>query len=212
MLIGVLNEHASGATVPFLVADATARSALSFAAGGAVAGTKAAATSIGLAQSYLQGLFWSKVLIAVSCVVALAVGGSVTSVVIHRVAQGKRSAAIEQVRRLDQDALQGSWRLVSSSFGGQATPAGNSRYVFEGDQCTFFDKGVRIIGKTYTLDPSQTPKAMDIVTERGVRMWGIYSVAGDTLMVCMTLSAGQRPSDFTTSPDKDWLLIVLNRN
>ncbi len=206
-LVAVVGERASAATIPVTIADATARAAISFAAGsGAVT-----AAPVALARGYLSFLFWSKMAVAAGCVLALGVTASVGPSAVRWVREEYQTAVLTKLRDADQALLQGSWRLVSSQFGGQTVFATNSRYVFEGDQCTVFDNGQRVIGKTCTLDPSQTPKAIDVVTERGVKLWGIYSFAGNSLMFCLTPSPTVRPTDFVTRPDSDWLVIVLSR-
>jgi uncharacterized protein (TIGR03067 family) len=117
----------------------------------------------------------------------------------------------------DIEALQGTWRPVTSEKGGkeQNDEAKEHTLTFEKDTFTV-KKGdeVRIKG-TFKLDPSKTPKAIDMtVTEgrrdedKGKELHGIYELGKDTLKWCTSEPGGkERPKEFATKE----LLVTLKK-
>ena len=53
---------------------------------------------------------------------------------------------------------------------------------------------------TYTTDPWQTPKTIDIVLNSGRTQLGIYDVQGDIMKICFTTPGHPRPTDFESKP------------
>ena len=73
-----------------------------------------------------------------------------------------------------------------------------TRLVVEGNKFTLTGKGYSIAG-TFTIDPSQTPRAIDVrLTSNdrpAVRFRGIYQTQGDRRKSCFSLS-DKRPTRF----------------
>src|SRR5262245_36247709 len=86
-------------------------------------------------------------------------------------------------------ALQGTWRLVSIETGGKVLgPEGfgpNNLLVFAGNKCsTVIGRSKRTIECTFTIDPTKSPKWIDMKRSDDKVMWdGIYELKGDTLKV-----------------------------
>src|SRR5437764_585060 len=107
----------------------------------------------------------------------------------------------------DREALQGTWRPVSSEQGGQdqTDEAKEHALVFDKDTFTV-KKGDEVMLKgTFTLDPSKKPKAIDMaITEgrgdnTGKELHGIYELGKDTLKWCTSEPGGEtRPKAFST--------------
>ena len=77
-------------------------------------------------------------------------------------------------------------------------------------------KGTEVLfDSTYTTDPAQTPKQIDIVgTEgelKGKNAQGIYSLAGDTLTICYTMPGKPRPTAFESAPGSEAHLVSWKR-
>src|SRR5262245_33155672 len=119
-------------------------------------------------------------LVALFCVVGFAASGG-TGVL------ADDKADIEK----ELKKLQGSWTIESSETGGQKIPADDLKgfiVTFEGDRHTL-KKGEKVVQVgTQKLDPSKSPKAIDVtMTEgpnKGAVMLGIYEIDGDTLKAC----------------------------
>lgn len=115
----------------------------------------------------------------------------------------------------DQQALQGTWKVVEVTFGGEKVPKGETEkgtFVFEGD--TFFQKTGKTIDKkgTFQVHAGKKPKAIDLVDEKGEKLLGIYGLEGTTLRICASPPpAPKRPSEFSSTKENGRLLIILER-
>jgi uncharacterized protein (TIGR03067 family) len=115
-----------------------------------------------------------------------------------------------QDARTDREQLQGVWRFVSMERDGKAeTPFGD--LTFEGDTFTVKQGGLLVVTGTFTLDPSQTPRAIDLnVTEaeRGEEIRGIYELGTDTLKWCLEEPGKDRPKEFATKGTGHYLYTL----
>src|SRR5262245_62568602 len=114
--------------------------------------------------------------------------------------------------------FQGTWTIESSETGGMAIPPGELKefiVIFEGDKHTvkMGDKVIRV--GTQKLDPSKSPKAIDVtMTEgpnKGAVMLGIYEIDGDTLKVCFDPQGKKRPTEFKSAPGSENFVNVHKR-
>lgn len=114
--------------------------------------------------------------------------------------------------------FQGAWTFESSEAGGKALPAGQLKELvltFEGDKHTV-KKGNEVIQiGTQKLDPSKSPKTIDVtMTEgpsKGAVMLGIYEFNGDTLKVCFDSGGKKRPTEFKSAPGSETFVNVHKR-
>lgn len=114
--------------------------------------------------------------------------------------------------------FQGNWTFESSEAGGKAIPADDLKGVivsFEGDKHTV-KKGDEVIQVgTQKLDPSKSPKAIDVtMTEgpsKGAVMLGIYEFNGDTLKVCFDPEGKKRPTEFESPAGSTYFVNVHKR-
>jgi uncharacterized protein (TIGR03067 family) len=121
----------------------------------------------------------------------------------------------------DQEALQGTWRPVSSEQGGKDQTDEAKEYTLTFDKDTFtVKKGDEVIIKgTFKVDPSKKPKAIDMtVTEgrrdddKGKEVLGIYEVDKDSLKWCTAEPGGKdRPKAFATKEGTKDLLVTLKK-
>jgi len=114
--------------------------------------------------------------------------------------------------------FQGTWTFESSEAGGKELAAGELKgliLVFEGDKHTV-KKGNEVIQVgTQKLDPSKSPKAIDVTLTEGVNkgavMLGIYEINGDTLKVCFDAEGKKRPTQFKSAPASKTFVNVHKR-
>ena len=119
----------------------------------------------------------------------------------------------------DQEALQGTWRVVSVQDSGQAEPPDGVILVFEKDNFTV-KKGDQLLFKgTFKLDPSKRPKAIDMTVTQseerettGKELHGIYELTKDGLKWC-TGEPGEtdRPTEFATKEGAKHLLVSFQK-
>ncbi|MBI3408231.1 MAG: TIGR03067 domain-containing protein [Planctomycetes bacterium] len=102
--------------------------------------------------------------------------------------------------------FQGTWTIESSVSGGMEVPADALKgliVIFEDDKHTVKagDKVIQV--GTQKIDPSKSPKAIDVtMTEgpnKGAVMLGIYEFDGDTLKACFDAEGKKRPTEFKSA-------------
>ena len=117
----------------------------------------------------------------------------------------------------DDDALVGTWLPSTAELGGKPFPdelRKSIKLVITDDKYTV------TVGKqpdqgTIKLNPSATPKAMDITgTEgpnKGKTFLAIYERKGDTLRICYDLGGKNRPMEFKTEVGTQLFLVEYTR-
>jgi uncharacterized protein (TIGR03067 family) len=117
----------------------------------------------------------------------------------------------------DAKALEGKWTPASAELAGAklsdaqlkaiSLTVAAGKYTVQAGKST--DRG------TLKLDPTAKPKSMDIVgtdgPNKGKTLLAIYEVQQDTLRICYDLEGKKRPTDFTTSKEKPFFLVVYQR-
>jgi uncharacterized protein (TIGR03067 family) len=114
--------------------------------------------------------------------------------------------------------FKGTWTFESSETGGKELPTGELKgllLTFEGDKHTV-RKGEEVIQVgTQKLDPSKSPKIIDVtMTEgpnKGTVMLGIYEIDGDTLKVCFDPQGKKRPTEFKSAPASENFVNIHKR-
>ena len=114
--------------------------------------------------------------------------------------------------------LQGTWTFESVEVGGKEAPAADYKSMtvtFEGGKFTVKTGDEVIQVGTEKLDPSKSPKAIDVtMTEgpnKGAVMLGIYEIDGDTLKVCFDPQGKKRPTEFKSTPGSGDFVNVHKR-
>jgi uncharacterized protein (TIGR03067 family) len=135
-------------------------------------------------------------------------------------ASGESGIRADDKADIDKEVrkFQGTWTIESSEAGGTALPADQLKgliVTFEGDKHTV-KKGNEVIQVgTQKLDPSKSPKAIDVtMTEgpsKGAVMLGIYEFDGDTLKVCFDAAGKKRPTQFKSAPGSETFVNVHKR-
>src|SRR5262249_18555987 len=121
----------------------------------------------------------------------------------------------------DKEALQGTWRPVSSEAEGkdQTEEAKKHTLTFEGDNFTVKEGDeVRIKG-TFKIDPTMKPKTIDMtVTEgrrdedKGKELHGIYEMDKESLKWCTSEPGGKdRPKEFATKEGTKGMLVTFKK-
>jgi uncharacterized protein (TIGR03067 family) len=112
----------------------------------------------------------------------------------------------------------GVWTFESVEAGGKKASAADFKgltVTFAGDKYTV-KKGEDVIqvGRQ-KLDPSQSPKAIDVTVieglNKGAVMLGIYVIDGDTLKVCFDEEGKKRPTEFKSAPGSQTFVNVHKR-
>lgn len=104
----------------------------------------------------------------------------------------------------DKDKLQGVWKLTGLSFGGKELPAPKDQAItltFSGNKVSFREGNKKPEDGTFTVDPSKTPKHMDLKKGADAKDEdkAIYQLTGDTLKIGLGEGKGadsKRPASF----------------
>jgi RNA polymerase sigma-70 factor (ECF subfamily) len=114
----------------------------------------------------------------------------------------------------EAEALRGTWTFSKMERdGGDLTDQfGGVEVRFEAEK--FSSPGIEA---TFTLDPTKTPKAIDISYKEGPAagqtIKAIYKLEGETLTICRALSQGdERPKEFAAPAGSGRFLFQFKRN
>jgi uncharacterized protein (TIGR03067 family) len=122
-----------------------------------------------------------------------------------------KQKAIEQEWKLRN----GTWEPVAVIDNGKEIPVPKDNKVvltYKDDQYADLLDG-KVVGEGVSkIDPTQNPKALDIIPKKGPTVYAIYELKGDEYKVCLALPPGaQRPKDFTSAPGSVHLLLTFKR-
>jgi uncharacterized protein (TIGR03067 family) len=148
------------------------------------------------------------------------ISSSVVFCAIGFAASGASGTVANDKAELEKEArkFQGTWTFESSVMGGEELPADHLKLVvvtFEGDKHTV-KRGDEVIQVgTQKLDPSKTPKTIDVTMlegpHKGTVMPGIYEINADTLKVCFDPEGKTRPTEFKSPPGSKNFVNVHKR-
>jgi uncharacterized protein (TIGR03067 family) len=97
----------------------------------------------------------------------------------------------------DRTSLEGTWEMVSRVQGDRRSddPADLAmRYKFWGPLFGSEEAGRPLDKGTFKLDPSRSPKAVDVTTEDGTTFRGVYELKGDVFRWCLARRGDPRPT------------------
>jgi uncharacterized protein (TIGR03067 family) len=109
--------------------------------------------------------------------------------------------AANEATRGDRQRYQGDWQLTSARRDGKDMPAENVkafRCKFHDDRFSITRDGKVVESGTLRLDPSKTPKALEVTLDGGdgQLVLGIYELEGDTYRMCYGGPGKDRPTTF----------------
>lgn len=147
------------------------------------------------------------VLVTLFCALGLVVSGGA----------GTRADDTADVQK-ELKKFQGDWTFESSESGGQKLPADLLKgliLTFDGARHTVKNGTEVIQAGTQTIDPSKSPKAIDVTLTdgpmKGAVMLGIYEIDGDTLKVCFDTGGKKRPTEFKSPAGSETFVNVHKR-
>jgi uncharacterized protein (TIGR03067 family) len=196
-----LAEKAAPAAVPAALVEGTVRAAVVTAAG-AAAGAVPAGVAI-LTRGVLRAMLLSKLKVAGAVLVAVVVAGG-TGVGARLALADKPAAAGKDAGAKDEDKILGAWTFVSGEKDGRKISEEELkelRVTFAAGGKVTPKNGEKEEEGTYKLDPTKTPKEIDISV-------GTKTLSGIYKTLCM---GDERPTEFASTPGTRVLLGVLKR-
>jgi uncharacterized protein (TIGR03067 family) len=123
----------------------------------------------------------------------------------------------QEPRDMDYAKFEGTWQVVSLEVDGMKIPQETikeSKLIIKGKEFTMKEK-IAIYKGTFSIEPSKKPKTIDIKftegPEKGNTSLGIYEIDGDDLKLCLSVTAKERPTEFTAKPKSGHGFEVLKR-
>ena len=122
--------------------------------------------------------------------------------------------------RSDLHTLQGEWVAERRVMAGRPNPLSGQTMTIRGDRMTIFVDGDMRTSWEFTLDPKQSPRAMDrrrvaskSADGRAVTLLTIYRIDGDTLTASYVTAGGSatRPTDFEGKKSGEWLTVYRRK-
>lgn len=118
----------------------------------------------------------------------------------------------------NNEPFQGKWKIVSVIVNGEkvASDQFEKAVVTVTGDVRLLKDGEEVKSKaTYKVDPTKTPKTIDISVSEGVlkgrNLKGIYEFSKDTVTINVTIEGDERPTDFTCTEKSNRLLQVFKR-
>jgi uncharacterized protein (TIGR03067 family) len=115
--------------------------------------------------------------------------------------------------RADIDLMQGEWVPMELVGNGNAAPAdalGSIRVKIEGNRYELKTADGGDSG-SFELNPTQSPKWMDVVNREGTRIQAIYEIKDGTMRVCYAINNAPRPTTFAAPEGSDHVFAVYKR-
>jgi uncharacterized protein (TIGR03067 family) len=113
----------------------------------------------------------------------------------------------------DQDAIQGTWILISNEDGGRqkAIPA-DLKVTITKDKIVFTSANKPKSELAFKLDSTTHPKSIDLTVRREAWL-GIYELTSDSLTICVNDDdGGKRATNFESKPSShNDVLMVFRR-
>ncbi|HKI31111.1 MAG TPA: TIGR03067 domain-containing protein [Gemmataceae bacterium] len=127
--------------------------------------------------------------------------------------------AADDPKKKDLDKLQGTWIASSIEYNGEKVLGDKElKVVIEGDKLTVKSEDTEASKygtATLKIDPSTTPKIMDVSIikgdEKGTTFEAIYDVDKDEWKLCLKPTGKERPAKFESKADSGDVLIVFKR-
>ena len=119
----------------------------------------------------------------------------------------------------DRKALQGEWAVEALEYNGKDyKDKYHISFACKDDVLTVQGDGAvrkEYAKLTFTLDPSTTPKIVDLTVAGGVqkdaKLEGIYELKGDELRLCVKVFGSDRPTEFKSPAGASIALLTLKR-
>jgi uncharacterized protein (TIGR03067 family) len=111
--------------------------------------------------------------------------------------------SVRYLAKRDLDKAQGTWRAADVDWT-------DLKLIIKGDKCTPTSdaRAIEGIWTIKKLDPSKTPKQVDVINPNGDLALAIYEINDDELKVCFIREDfTRRPIHFDTSDPDNWLWI-----
>jgi uncharacterized protein (TIGR03067 family) len=139
----------------------------------------------------------------------------VTALAATASADDAKNEAIEKYHK----AIEGTWRVISLEVNGVKVSDEDVKKmtIVNGSDGTwaFRTDGQDTLKGTSSVDPTKDPRQIELTPDegenKGQQYVGIYELTENTRKLCVAPPGRDRPTQFTSNPGTDHVLIVLER-
>ncbi len=141
--------------------------------------------------------------------------GLLISMTMVAFADDAKEAAIKK----DRKRIAGTWKIVSLEINGNKSSnedASKLKVINDVDgSWSLHSEGNEVGRGTTTIDPTQTPKTIDIKSttgqDQGKTMLGIYEVDKNKRKLCFAPAGQNRPTEFSSTAANQHILVKFER-
>jgi uncharacterized protein (TIGR03067 family) len=127
--------------------------------------------------------------------------------------------AKDEALKKDRKLIEGTWRIVTLEINGNKVMDGDAHKlsVLNGADGTWslLSEGKEVAKGTNAFDPTKKPKTIDFtITEgggKGNMHLGIYELGEKTRKLCFAQPGKDRPTEFTSTPGSEHILVTFER-
>jgi uncharacterized protein (TIGR03067 family) len=127
------------------------------------------------------------------------------------------SVSAQEALKKELQQFQGTWAIEYVDHDGHKPSPDkikSMKLVIAGNRLTV--QGEKLMQSTIKLDPSKSPKTIDITyddgPDKGKVLQGIYELNGDGLKLCLSKPGKERPTQFVSKENSGLVLMVLKRD
>lgn len=116
--------------------------------------------------------------------------------------------------------FQGHWEVIELAEDGKVIPKeAIKEWLPSGGKLEIVDNAIIFRSpddgkkhvKLFSIDATQSPKGVEIITKEGKDAWGIFRFDDNQLVICMSDPEGKRPTEFSAKAGSKHLLMTLER-
>ncbi len=224
----LFSQSKATASVPSALMTSTIKAVGLLGKSQAVTGMAISTKAIALAERMVKTMLLNKLKVVASLAVFAGALGLGAGSAIYSMQNGKSEEPVAQSpaeskpptketakadpATKDQELIQGKWQAVSGETANEKLTGA----LLQGIKLTFVGTKVSMTrggesgDASFTLDPTKTPKQIDLVVSDGSNSIGIYELDKDRLKLCLTdAKAEPRPTEFAGKGRQ--VLIVFKR-
>jgi RNA polymerase sigma factor (sigma-70 family) len=207
--VGLILSQAKAAAVPPALFDA----AVGLAAGVPAAGTGVVSVAAaGLAQKELTAMLVKKLVLSVAVAVGVLGAAGLGWYGWTAARADEKAAKADKDTKADKDKVQGKWKITEAVLHGRSLPPARAAALL-GDPVEFKGDKVTLPAEmTFTLDPSKSPKWIDMSSADGKGFVGVYALDGDKLTLHYAApGSADRPTELEFKQGVNTTRLVLER-